>query len=131
MEKKEITVNPKMIKKFFLSFLLGFISLYFIEHKSSTKAYPGKLDYNERFVNMDLKISALYLETFFGERVPIPTDNWKNRDVYYKSDFHNYKYSSQRYLKATIIDYKYGILFSLIYFLIFIFFSFFKFKVKK
>lgn len=134
---KEIEIKKTHVKNLFLSFLIGFLTLYGLEHfgKFSYLANsPTTYDEQGRaqmisYIPYNTKISSLIYNTFFGESVTTSGNGFDIADVNFKdTDFDKYSVKSYYYTQATLIDFKYGIYISLGLFLTMLFFSIFKFK---
>lgn len=137
--KKEISVNPKIVSYLLLSLVIGFIALFAIEHAGKISFImgtipprPGEKMSLTAEAPPEYPVSIIYFDTPFDSRLQVPTKNWKNEDVYFKSgDFHKYGNLIKVYFQAVKTDYLYGLLFSGIMFLLIVFFMKFKIKIKK
>ncbi len=134
---KTIEVKKIHIQSLFLSFLIGFLTLYGLEHFGKFSFLTNSpTTYDERgrpqmdtYVPYDTKISTLNYNTFFGERITTNGNNFTIADLSFKNtDFDKYTVKSYYYTQATMIDYKYGFYISLGLFFTILFFSIFKFK---
>lgn len=134
--KKEIAVNPKILLNILLSFILGFSILFAIEHRGKVNLIMGtippipgqKLSLTAE-APPDYPVKIIYFDSPFGNRMTISAEGWKNKDVYWgDGKFHDYSNKVKIYFDAVAIDYKYGLLFSGIIFILILFFARFKLK---
>lgn len=138
--KREIKIRKKYIVSLFLSFLIGYIILYGLEHfgEFSYLANSGSSDYNKNgkismtsSVSIDTPVSSIYYVSYFGNKIRTSGNGFNVGDMIFKySDFKKYSNKSFYYTQATIEDYQYGIYISLGVFLIIIFFLSFKIKLS-
>lgn len=137
MSEKTIQVKKLHIKYFVLSFILGFVILFVLEHFGSF-SFDYDYDVDEPIgVKPSLTVSVPYstklreitFHTFFEKEVKTGGNGFTIADmVWSEGEFKKYSVKSYYYTKALCEDYVYGVYISLMLFLILIFFSNFKFK---
>lgn len=133
MKKKIITIDTNIVDSIMLGFVIGLITLFAIEHYSIFSYIPnlGKpaIDYGHKVVisgEYDTRITpvaSLYQITPFGTRIDLPTNGMMCSELLFDSDFKKYSNKGVLYLKAVFIDYKYLLLFWVVYTLIILFFK--------
>lgn len=134
---KTIIIKKGNIFKFLLSFLLGFIILYGIEHygkfsflEEQTVNPNEKLSFS-RDISTDANLNTIIYKTFFGKEIRTGGNGFKVKDIYFSSGaFHKYTNKSYYYTKSVFEDYKFGLYFSLGIFTVFMFFTYIKIKVS-
>ena len=134
---KTIEIKKVHLRNLFISFILGFITLYGLEHfgKFSYIAdSPPQNSYEKlslvEYVPATTKVLRIYFDSYFGKRIETSGNGFDLYDLNYSdTDFNKYTTKSYYYTKATIEDYKYGIYISLCLFIISIFFTNFKIKL--
>ncbi len=134
---KTIEIKKTHIRNLFLSFLIGFLILFTLEHFgkfSFVAPTPTTYDSQDR-INMvsqvpyTTELSTIYYESFFGEKISTSGNNFTIYDLSFKdTDFDKYSVKSYYYTQAAIVDLKYGIYISVCLFLTTVFLSIFKFK---
>jgi len=136
---KTIEIKKVYIRNFLLSFILGFVILYGLEHfgKFSYIAdTPKQYDSNGRtvlvnYVNINTKVSYIYFETFFKNTVQTSGNGFIISDINYSdSEFNKYSSKSFYYTKAVISDLKYGVYISLGLFLFSLILTNYKLKIS-
>ena len=136
---KTIEIKKIHIRNLLLSFILGFGILYGLEHLgvfSYIADSPTEYDSMGRakmvtYISGDTKVSRIYFDTYFSNRVETSGNNFSVADLNYSdTEFKKYTTKSYYYTQATIKDFKYGIYISLVLFLITLFFTNFKIKLS-
>jgi len=121
-QKTSITVKRTHIERFVFSFLIGFTILYGLEHFgkfSYSHGYNDGRNSFETLVSVSEKATAIYYKTYFGNKVETGGNGFTLADLVLKSsEFNTYSSKSYYYTQATLLDYKYGIGFSVGLFLI-------------
>jgi|SRR5690606_24167074 len=135
---KTITVKKIHIRNLILSFLLGFIILYTLEHfgkfsyiANSPTQYTstGKIKMTN-YVSADTDVTNIFYTTFFDKSIKTSGNNFTVGDLNYAdTEFDKYEIKSYYYTQATIEDFKYGLYISLGLFLLSLFFTEFKIKL--
>lgn len=135
---KTIQIKKTYIINLIISFLIGFSLLYGLEHNGrftynydeSTNSYHTEELTWESRVSLDARITNFTYHTFFGNQVVFLGNGFTIEDLSYsESKFNLYSAQSYYFTQATIKDYKYGLLFTLIIFILIIFFKNFKIKI--
>ncbi len=134
---KTIEIKKVHIRNLFLSFILGFITLFGLEHfgKFSYIADSPNQNRNEKpsfvqYIPASTKVSRIYFDSYFDNRIETSGNGFDLYDMNYTdSDFKKYSVKSFYYTQATMKDYKYGIYISLVLFIISLFFTNFKIKL--
>lgn len=134
---KTIIIKKGNIVKFLLSFILGFVILYGLEHygkfsflEEQTVNRNDKLSFT-RDISTDANLNTIIYRTFFGKEIRTSGNGFKVKDIYFSSgDFHKYTNKSYYYTKSVIKDYKFGLYFSLGIFILFMFFTYIKIKIS-
>ena len=134
---KTITIKKTTIWNFILGFILGFSILFGIEHFGS---FSYMVDYGNieidnhswtQQVPGNTKIAYIEYTSYFGNKIKTSGNGFTIYDLnVHDSDFFKYQNKSYYYTQAMIMDYKYGLIFSIIIFLIALFFSNFKIKLQ-
>lgn len=138
---KTIEIKKITIRNFILSLLLAFSILFALEHfgKFSYIAESTTMDYTNNnskltfgdYVPNTTKVAAIYYETYFENTFQTHGNGFDIGDLNYaNSDFDKYSVKCYYYTQATIKDYKYGLFFTLIIFIVFYFFNNFKIKLS-
>lgn len=137
MLEKTIQVKKRDVNYFVLSFLIGFVILFGLEHFGS---FTFEYDYDVEdpigvkpsltvSVPYSTKLREITFHTFFENQVKTGGNGFTIADmVWSEGEFKNYTVKSYYYTKALTEDYIYGVYISLTFFLMSIFFSTFKFK---
>jgi hypothetical protein len=134
---KTIEIKKVQIRNLFLSFILGFVVLYGLEHfgKFSYISDSPQQDSSEKlslvqYVPVTTKVLRVYFDSYFNKRIETSGNGFDLYDMNYADgDFKKYSVKSYYYTQATIKDYKYGIYISLGLFTISLFFTNFKIKL--
>lgn len=134
---KTIEIKKIHVRNLFLSFILGFIILYGLEHFGKFSYIgdtPPQNNYEKpslvQYVPSTTKVSRIYFDSYFDNRVETSGNGFDLYDLNYKdTEFNKYTTKSYYYTQATIEDYKYGIYISLGLFIITLFFTNFKIKL--
>lgn len=134
---KTIVIKKATIFKFVLSFILGFVILYGLEHygkfsflEEQTISQNQKPSFT-RDISLDANLNTIIYSTFFGKEIRTDGNGFQVKDIYFSSGiFHKYTNKSYYYTKSTIEDYKYGLYFSLGIFILLIFFTYVKIKIS-
>lgn len=134
---KTIEIRKVHIINLFLSFILGFITLYGLEHfgKFSYIAdNPPQNSYEKpslvQYVPSTTKVLRIYFDSYFNNRIETGGNGFDLYDLNYKdTEFNKYATKSYYYTQATLVDFKYGVYISLGLFLITLFFTNFKIKL--
>ena len=135
---KTIEIKKTHIRNLLLSFVIGFMILFVLEHFGKFSFFaPSPTTYdNEGRFNMyssipySTKVTSIYYESFFGEKIMTNGNNYTVSDLSFKdSEFNKYSVKSYYYTQATVGDFKYGLYISFGLFLITLFFSIFKIKL--
>lgn len=139
MEKKTIQVDKNIPKSVLMGFVLAFANVFVIQHFSTFSYIPnlGKpaIDYGHKIVisgEYDTRITpvgALYQTTPFGTKIDLPTNGMMCSELLYDSEFKSYSNKGLLYAKSVFSDYKYLLLFWLVYTLIILFFKRYRLKV--
>lgn len=147
MNKKEVTINSKMLRNTLFSSIFSFLSVFIMEHfgkfeftyipteKKETQLSPGVTEIY-RYTSTDNYVYGITYHPPFSDefRVSIIKNNgeiWKIKDLKYSdSDFYKYQNKIKYYLEATIKDYIYIIILFLIINLIFFFIKNYSINIK-
>lgn len=134
---RTITIKKSTLRNFILSFFLGFSLLFGIEHFGT---FSYKIDYenieidNHRLPDLvpgNTKILYIVYTSYFENKIKTSGNGFTIYDLNVRdSDFFKYQNKCYYYTQATIMDYKYGLIFSVIIFLITLFLSNFKIKLQ-
>ncbi|TYB73021.1 hypothetical protein ES676_09695 [Bizionia saleffrena] len=137
--KKEIKIRKKYISTFFLSFLIGFVILYGLEHfgnfsylaSSESSNFNGSSKSRMTgVVSFSDPVTSIYYESYFGKKIRTNGNGFTVGDMHSEySVFKKYPSKSFYYTQATIKDYVYGLYISLMVFLVILFFLNFKIKL--
>jgi hypothetical protein len=136
---KTIEIKKIHIRNFLLSYILGFVILYGLEHfgkfsylVNSPKQYDslGRVVLSS-YVDISTKVSNIYFETFFKNKVQTSGNGFAISDINYSdSEFNKYSSKSFYYTKAVISDFKYGVYIASGLFLISLFLTNYKIKIS-
>jgi len=140
MEKTNIQVDKNISKSLLLGFVLAFLTVFAVNHFSKFSYIPnlGKpiIDYSGKLVvsgmydTRTIPIGALYQTTPFGTKIDLPTNGIMCSELLFDdSDFKEYSNKVVLYAKSVFSDYKYLLLFWLIYTLTVLFFKRYRLKV--
>lgn len=134
---KTITIKKSTLRNFILSFFLGFSILFGIEHFGT---FSYKVDYENieidnhslsQLVPGNTKILYIVYTSYFDNKIKTSGNGFTIYDLnVHESDFFKYKNKCYYYTQASIMDFKYGLIFSIIIFLLALFFSNFKIKLQ-
>lgn len=133
---KTIEIKKTHIRNLFLSFILGFIILYGLEHFGSfsyshdySQPYSGKPSLSYQ-IPSNTKVSYIKYKTYFDKVIKTDGNGFDLYDLNYKdSDFNNYSTKSYYYTQATFVDFIYGIYIALLIFVLTLVFTNFKIKI--
>ncbi|TBH73870.1 hypothetical protein [Aquirufa nivalisilvae] len=131
-----IEIKARIINQFFISFLLGFSIVFGLQHYQKIEFMPEYTPTNisglkpsfEESIPYNTKISYLSMGTYFGNMYKEKGNGLMIIDLYDNKVF-NYEMKSRYYFEATVLDYKYGILISIICFIFILFIDNIKIKL--
>lgn len=134
---KTIEIKKIHIRNLILSFILGFVILYALEHKGDFTFkldYVPQQDYGKPSLTYEVpvttKVRYITFHTYFDNEFTTDGNGFNGYDMTYSDgEFKKYSVKSYYYTKGTIKDFKYGIYISLGIFLITLFFTNFKIKL--
>ncbi len=135
---KTIEIKKERIRDLFLSFLLGFIFLFGLEHFGQfSYIAPSPTTYDQKgrinmvnYIAPQTKVSSIYYQSFFKNKVTTNGNGFSAMDLAYTDgDFYIYSNKIYYIIEALKLDFKYGIIISLVLFLLTVFFSIFRFKI--
>lgn len=140
MEKKEIRVDKNIPKSILKGFILAFLTVFIIEHFSTFSYTPnlntpnidndGKIILSGTYDPTTTKVATLYQTTPFGTKIDLPTNGMMCSELMIEgSDFKSYSNKGVLFAKSVLNDYKYFLLFWLVYALIIMFFKKYRLKV--
>ncbi|UTX47163.1 hypothetical protein [Chryseobacterium sp. MA9] len=140
MEKKTIQVDKNIPKSIIIGFTLAFLTVFAIEHFSTFSYTPNlntpNVDYNGKIIlsgtydPTTTKVAVLYQTTPFGTKIDLPTNGMMCSELIIEgSDFKSYSNKGLLFAKSVLSDYKYLLLFWLVYALIILFFKKYRLKV--
>lgn len=139
MEKKTIQVDRNIPKSVLTGFVLAFLTVFAVEHFSTFSYIPNlsnpTIDYGHRVVisgtydTQTTPVGALYQTTPFETKIDLPTNGMMCSELLYDSEFKNYSNKVVLYAKAVFADYRYLLLFWLVYTLTVLFFKRYRLKV--
>ena len=138
-EKKNIQIDQNILDSIMLGLVFALLTTFVVEHFSTFSYIPnlGKpiIDYGHKTVingEYDTRITpvgALYQTTPFGTKIDLPTNGMMCSELLYDLDFKKYSNKGILYAKAVFSDYKYLLLFWLVYTFIILFFKRYRLKV--
>lgn len=137
---KTIEIKKVHIRNLIISFVLGFVILYGLEHFGSFSYTSTYSHINERTqvesvtetynVSSD-KVSGIIYNTYFNSEIKTYGNGFLIYDFSFKdTDFNKYSVKSYYYTQAFVKDFKYGIYISLFLFSISLIFNNFKIKLS-
>lgn len=140
MEKKTIQVDKNIPKSIIIGFILAFLSVFVIEHFSTFSYIPnlnipntnsnGKIILSGTYDPTTTRVGTLYQTTSFGTRINLPTNRMMCSELMVDgSDFKSYSNKGLLFAKSVFNDYKYLLLFWLVYTSITLFFKRYRLKV--
>jgi hypothetical protein len=140
MEKTTIQIDRNVPKSILIGFVLSFLTVFVIEHFSTFSYTPNlntsNIDYNGKIIlsgtydPMTTKVATLYQKTPFGIKIDLPTNGMMCSELMIEgSDFKSYSNKGVLFAKSVFNDYKYLLLFWLVYVLIILFFKKYRLKV--
>ncbi|WP_343659621.1 hypothetical protein [Chryseobacterium sp.] len=140
MEKKTIQVDKNIPKSIIIGFILAFLSVFAIEHFSTFSYIPnlnipntdnnGKIILSGTYDPTTTLVATLYQITPFGTRINLPTNGMMCSELMIDgSNFKSYSNKGLLFAKSVFNDYKYLLLFWLVYMLITLFFKRYRLKV--
>lgn len=135
---KIIEIKKKHVRNLFLSFVLGGIILFGLEHfgkfsyilhSSTTYDEQGRINMIS-YVSPETKVMLIHYDSFFGNRVTTDGNGFEYKDLAY-NDAGFFEYSKKIYYitESLKLDYKYGICISFGLFIITVFLITFKIKL--
>lgn len=129
--KRELSVSPRILKYLLISLVSGFIILFALEHTGDISFIMSPSKQDNRYSEHYDPVAFIYFTTPFDKRMDVPIKEWTNMDLKNGySDFYSYSNMVKIYFTATFSDFLFGLLFSGIIFLILMFFSKFKIRIK-
>lgn len=138
MSAKIIEIKKQSLNYLISSFFIGFIILFGLEHFGK---FTYDYDYDSTVpagvkpsltvsVPINTKLRKITFYSFFGNQVKTEGNGFTVADVAMPDgDFTRYPVKCYYYTKSLSVDFMYGICLSISIFLIFMFFSTFKFKL--
>jgi hypothetical protein len=134
---KTLNIKKEYLRNFVLSFVLGFGTLYGLEHFGKFSYIADNQNHSSyerlsfvEYVPATTKVLSIYFDSYFGKRIRTNGNGFDLYDLNYSdTDFNKYTNKSYYYTQATIEDYKYGVYISLGLFLTSLFFANFKIKL--
>lgn len=134
MEKKTIQIDRNIPKSILIGFILACVTVFAVEHFSTFLYIPnlnipntdnnGKLILSGTYDQTTTRVATLYQTTPFGTRINLPTNGMMCSELMIEgSDFKSYSNKGLLFAKSVISDYKYLLLFWLIYTLVTLFFK--------
>lgn len=128
MEKKTIQIDHNVPKLIMLGFVLSILTVFTVEHLSKFSYTPnlntpnidndGKLILSGTY-DPTTKVAILYQTTPFGTKIDLPTNGMMCSELMIEgSDFKSYSNKALLFAKSVLSDYKYLMLFWLVYALI-------------
>lgn len=130
--QKIIKISTSSILAFFVSYIIGFIIVFTLNHFGKFSYIADQTGVNNEnsfiaYVPVTNQIADLYYTSFFDSKILIRYPGYQIADIQQKEgDFHIYSNKVQYYTNATIKDYLYILLIGSILFLAYIFFTKFK-----
>ncbi|WP_241285472.1 hypothetical protein [Chryseobacterium arthrosphaerae] len=139
-EKTTIQIDRSIPKSILIGFVLAFLTVFAVQHFSTFSYIPnlnipntdnnGKIILSATYDPTTTPLGALYQTTPFGTRIDLPTNGMMCSELMLEgSDFKSYSNKGVLYVKSVFNDYKYLLLFWLIYTLIVLFFKRYRLKV--
>lgn len=140
MEKKTIQVDKNIPKSVLIGFVLAFVTVFAIEHFSTFSYIPnlnipntdsnGKIILSGTYDPTITRVATLYQITPFGTKTNLPTKGIMCSELLIEgSDFKSYSNKGLLFAKSVFNDYKYLLLFWLVYTSITLFFKRYRLKV--
>ncbi|WP_071254678.1 hypothetical protein [Chryseobacterium sp. ERMR1:04] len=140
MEKKTIQIDKNIPKSVLIGFVLAFVTVFVVEHYSTFSYIPnlntpsvdneGKLILSGTYDPTTTSVATLHQTTPFGTKINLPTNGMMCSELILEgSDFKSYSNKGVLYAKSVFNDYKYLLLFWLIYTLIVLFFKRYRLKI--
>lgn len=140
MEKKTIQVDKNIPKSILIGFVLAFLTVFAVQHFSTFSYIPnvnipstdsnGKIILSGTYDPTTTRVATLYQTTPFGTRINLPTNGMMCSELLIEgSDFRSYSNKGLLFAKSVFNDYKYLLLFWLVYTLIMLFFKKYRLKV--
>lgn len=140
MEKKTIHVDRNIPKSVLIGSVLAFVTVFAVQHFSIFSYIPntsnlsnytpdGKIILSQEYDTRTTPVGALYQTTPFGTKIDLPTNGMMCSELLYDSEFKSYSNKGVLYAKSVFNDYKYLLLFWLVYTLIVLFLKRYRLKV--
>jgi hypothetical protein len=135
---RTINIKKAHVRNLFLSFLIGFVILYGVEHSGQFKYIAdyipntnnGKVSFTTS-VKGDTPVATIVYKSFFNSEIRTGGNGFDVSDLNYAgTSFDKYSNKSYYYTQATIKDYKYGVFLSIGIFILTIFFTEFKIRLS-
>ncbi len=139
-EKTTIQIDRNIPKSILIGFVLAFLTVFAIEHFSTFSYIPnlnipttdsnGKIILSETYDPSTTPVATLHQTTPFGTKIDLPTKSMMCSELLIEgSDFKSYSNKGLLFTKSVFNDYKYLLLFWLVYTLITLFFKRYRLKV--
>jgi len=133
---KTIEIKKAHLRNLLLSFILGFGTLYGLEHFGKFSYKHVYVESNNDKLSFEVQVPTstpiLYIKysSYFNNIVQTDSNGFDLYDLNYKgTEFNKYSTKSYYYTQATLKDYKYGIYISFGLFLLTLLFTTFKIKI--
>lgn len=139
-EKTTIQIDRNIPKSILIGFLLAFLTVFAIEHFSTFSYIPnlnisnidknGKIILSGTYDPTTTPVATLHQTTPFETKIDLPTNGMMCSELILEdSDFKSYSNKGLLFAKSVFNDYKYLLLFWLVYTLITLFFKRYRLKV--
>lgn len=140
VEKTTIQIDRNILKSVLISFVLAFLTVFAVEHFSTFSYIPnlnipttdsnGKIILSGTYDPTTTPVATLHQTTPFGTKIDLPTNSMMCSELMIEgSDFKSYSNKGLLFTKSVFNDYKYLLLFWLVYTLITLFFKRYRLKV--
>lgn len=140
VEKTTIQIDRNILKSVLIGFVLAFLTIFAVEHFSTFSYIPnlnisttdsnGKIVLSGTYDPTTTRVGTIYQTTPFRTRINLPTNGMMCSELMIEgSDFKSYSNKGLLFAKSVFNDYKYLLLFWLVYTLITLFFERYRLKV--
>lgn len=123
MDKKEVRINSKYFKYFFISLLVSFTITVAVQYFGEFQYVPQTkipsysndgLVHDIGYYSSSSTLNQLYFKSVFGNMISLPVSNYTVGDVQTGGSLHSFSESLPVYIKITFKEFNWVLLFTAI-----------------